>query len=385
MRHRLMKDARQISSSSRRLRSPWHCRLVSRLRQPALSALVIALTVLFWKAAQISPAAAPPTPQAPEQRQDQPQRQTSDPRARIRTTVELVIVPVTVKDSKGNLVADLGKNDFRILEDGVEQQVSVFATDAVPLSAVVLLDDDLKPKAADQLRRSLLAIAGAFSESDEVGLAKFASFFTPVMDFTKENDQLMAGLKQIISGEGSLPDPESNAPHPTAGDHPIPGFPTGPQQATVDKSTKHIDDALHDAAEALRGRDRDRRRVIILVSDGVDAKTNTYNYDQTLALLLSSDISVYAIGTDAALLRRGASPLSRYARATGGDTYFVSNQAALSRAYSQVAEQARHQYTLSYAPMGTDRNQNYHSIEVRVERPGLEVFSRDGYYLARLP
>jgi VWFA-related protein len=373
-----------MSSSSRRLRSLWNCCSVSRLRQLALSALVIALPVLFARAAQIRPPAAPP-PQAPQQQQDQPQKQTPDPRARIRTTVELVVVPVTVKDSKGNLVADLGKNDFRILEDGVEQQVSAFSTEAAPLSVVVLLDDDLKPKAADQLRKSLLAIAGAFSESDEVGVAKFASFFTPVMDFTKDNDRLMAELKKIVSGEDTFPDPESNAPRPSAGDLPIPGSPTGAQQATVDKSTKHLNDALHAAAEALRGRDRERRKIIILVSDGVDAKTNTYNYDQTLALLLASDVSVYAIGTDAALLRRGASPLSRYARATGGDTYFVSNQAALSRAYSQVAEQARHQYTLSYAPTGTDRTQNYHSIEVRVERPGLEVFSRDGYYLVRLP
>ena len=381
-----------MSSSSRRLRSLWNCCSVSRLRQLALSALVIALAVSFAQAAQISPPAAPP-PQAPQQQQDQrpeqqkdqPQKQAPDPRARIRTTVELVVVPVTVKDSKGNLVADLGKNDFRILEDGVEQQVSAFSTEAVPLSVVVLLDDELKPKAADQLRKSLLAIAGAFSESDEVGVAKFASFFTPVMDFTKDNDRLMAELKKIVSGEDTFPDPESNAPRPSAGDLPIPGSPTGAQQATVDKSTKHLNDALHAAAEALRGRDRERRKIIILVSDGVDAKNNTYNYDQTLALLLASDISVYAIGTDAALLRRGASPLSRYARATGGDTYFVSNQAALSRAYSQVAEQARHQYTLSYAPMGTDRTQNYHSIEVRVERPGLEVFSRDGYYLVRLP
>jgi VWFA-related protein len=335
--------------------------------------------VLIATAAQISPPAPSPPAQA------QPKDQTSDQRARIRTTVELVVVPVTVKDSKGNLVDSLGKDDFRVFEDGVEQQLSVFSTDAVPLSAVVLLDDDLKPKAADQLHKSMLAIAGAFSEADEVGLAKFASFFTPVMDFTKDNDQLMSELKKIISGEDELPDPESNAPHPTAGDHPIPGFPTGPQQATVDKSTKHLDDALHDAAEALRGRDREHRKIIILVSDGVDAKTNTYNYDQTLALLLSSDVSVYAIGTDAALLRRGASPLSRYARATGGDTYFVSNQAALSHAYSQIAEEARHQYTLSYVPMGTDRTQNYHSIEVRVERPGLEILSRDGYYLVRTP
>ncbi len=149
---------------------------MTRLRQPALSALVIALAALFARAAQISPPVAPPPPapqqqqeQPPEQQKDQPQKQTSDPRARIRTTVELVVVPVTVKDSKGNLVADLGKNDFRILEDGVEQQVSAFSTEAVPLSVVVLLDDDLKPKAAGQLHKSLLAIAGAFSESDEVG------------------------------------------------------------------------------------------------------------------------------------------------------------------------------------------------------------------------
>src|ERR1700680_3231116 len=113
MRHRPMKDARQISSSSRRLRSLWNCRSVSRLRQLALSALVIALAVLFAQAAQISPPAGP-QPQAPQQQQDQqpeqqkdqPQKQTPDPRARIRTTVELVVVPATVNDSKGNLVAD---------------------------------------------------------------------------------------------------------------------------------------------------------------------------------------------------------------------------------------------------------------------------------------
>jgi len=351
---------------------------VNRLRQPAVSALIIALAVFLVKVAQISPAAAAP-------QQPQVQQQPSDPRARIRTTVELVVVPVTVKDSKGNLVADLGKDDFRILEDGVEQQVSLFSTDAFPLSAVVLLDDDLKPKASDQLRKSLLAIAGAFSESDEVTLARFASFFTPVMDFTGDNDRLMAELKRIVSGDEAFPDPVSTAPHPSAGDQPIPGAATGQQQAAVGKTTKHLDDAIHAAAETLRARDREHRKVIILVSDGVDAKNNTYNYDQTLALLLSSDVSVYAIGTDAALLRRGASPLSRYARATGGDTYFVSNQAALSHAYSQVAEEARHQYTLGYVPAGTDRGANYHSIEVRVERPGLEVLSRDGYYLARLP
>jgi len=350
---------------------------VSLLRQPAVSVLLLTVTLLLATAAQISPAAIPQQPQV--------QGQPPDSRAKIRSTVELVVVPVTVKNSSGNLVDDLRKDEFRIFEDGVEQQTSLFSTDAFPLSTLVLLDDDLKPKAAEQLHKSLLAIAGAFSESDEVALARFASFFTPVMEFTQDNDHLMAELKRLISGDEAFPDPESTAPHPTAGGQPIPGAATGPQQSTADKTTKHLDDAIHAAAGTLRGRDRERRKVIILVSDGVDARTNTYNYDQTLALLLSSDVSVYAIGTDASLLRRGASPLSRYARATGGDTYFVNNAAALSRAYAQVAEEARHQYTLAYAPAGTDRAKNYHSIEVRVRRPGLDVLSRDGYYLVRLP
>lgn len=348
---------------------------MNRLRQPAIPLLLLALGAFVVQAAQVSP----PAPQPPTQ------GQTTDPQGKIRTTVELVVVPVTVKDAKGNLVDDIRKDEFGIFEDGVEQQLSLFSTDAFPLSAMVLLDDDLKPKAADQLQKSMIAIAGAFSESDEVALARFASFFTPIMDFTQDNDRLMAELKRLVSGDESFPDPESTTPRPAAGDQPIPGTPATAQPATVDKSTKHLDDALHAAAEALRSRDRERRKIIILVSDGVDAKNNTYNYDQTLALLLSSNVSVYAIGTDAALLRRGASPLSRYARATGGDTYFVSNTLALSRAYAQVAEEARHQYTLAYAPSGTNRTENYHSIEVRVKRPGLDVLSRDGYYLARLP
>jgi VWFA-related protein len=348
---------------------------MSLLGQLAVWILPIALSVFLARAAQTGPAPIPP----------QAQEQPSDSRAKIRSTVELVVVPVTVKDSKGNLVGDILKDEFRIFEDGVEQQPSLFSTDAFPLSAVVLLDDDLKPKASDQLHKSLLAIAGAFSESDEVAVARFASFFTPVMDFAQDNDRLMTELKRMVSGDESFPDPGSTAPHPTAGGQPIPGAATGPQQAAGDKTTKHLDDALYAAADILRGRDRERRKVVILVSDGADAKSNTHNYDETLAKLLAADVSVYAIGTDASLLRRGASPLSRYARATGGDTYFVSNASALSRAYAQVTEEARHQYTLAYVPAGTDRGQNYHSIEVRVRRPGLEVLSRDGYYLARLP
>lgn len=352
------------------------------LRQPPALALlvqgsILALAMSLAMSAQVAPQGAQQQPPA--------QGQRPNPRGTIRSTVELVVVPVTVKDARGNLVDDLRQDEFTIFEDDVEQRISTFSTDAAPLSALVVLDDDLKPKATEQVRRSLISLAGAFSESDEVALGRFASFFTLLMDFTTDNDRLMAQLKDRASGDDSAPDPASTAPNPAGGGQPIPGTPTTQQQAAADKSTKHLDDALHGAAEVLRPRPHERRKVIILVSDGIDAKNNTYSYDQTLIALLSSDASVYAIGTDAALLRRGASPLSRYAHATGGDTYFVNNEAALSQAYAQVAEEARHQYTLAYSPAGTDRTKNYHSVEVRVKRAGLNVLARDGYYLVHVP
>jgi len=353
---------------------------MTSLRQPLAWALL--LPGLFLA---LAVSLAIPPQVAPEGQQQPAQTPRPNPRATIRSNVELVVVPVTVKDARGNLVDDIRQDEFTILEDDVEQRISTFSTDAAPLSALVVLDDDLKPKAADQLRKSLIAISGAFSESDEVALGRFGSFFALLMDFTKDNDRLVTELKGRASGDDSLSDPVSTAPSPGAGGQPIPGAPTTQQQASADKSTKHLDDALSAAAEVLRTRPRERRKVIILVSDGVDAKNNTHTYDQTLTALLSSDASVYAIGMDAALLRRGASPLSRYARSTGGDTYFVSNESALSKAYAQVAEEARHQYTLAYSPAGTDRTKNYHSVEVRVKRAGLNVLARDGYYLVRLP
>src|ERR1700685_3980233 len=84
--------------------------------------------------------AGPQTPAArpPVDSQDQ------DPRAKIVNRVTLVVVPVTVKNGAGELVTDLQQNDFRVFEDGIEQPIEVFSDDALPLSAAILIDDDLK-------------------------------------------------------------------------------------------------------------------------------------------------------------------------------------------------------------------------------------------------
>src|ERR1700688_2059954 len=124
--------------------------------------------------------------------------QTQDPRARIRTTASLVVVPVTVKDSAGELVTDLQQNDFRVFEDGVEQPIALFSADKFDLSAVILIDDDLKTSTAQKVQKTLETLSGAFSASDEVSLWRFDEVPEQISeDFIADNDRLLTQLKRI--------------------------------------------------------------------------------------------------------------------------------------------------------------------------------------------
>jgi VWFA-related protein len=330
-------------------------------------------------------------PQAPDSRPAD--NQSQDPRARIRTTVSLVVVPVTVKDNSGELVTDLQQNDFRVFEDGVEQPIALFSAEAFPLSAAILIDDDLKQGTAQKVQKTLETLGGAFSASDEVSLWRFDQVPEQISeDFIADNDKLLTQLKHIdlsssFPGIGSYTmtdGPRVNTAAP-------PGPAKIPTEANGHPNTKHINDAIYAAAQQLQERPRERRKIIFLISDGQNAKNNTHKYDETLQLLLSADISVYAVGVGEANLNRGITflgnnILSKYAHSTGGDIFYggVSRE-NLEELYARVSEQARNQYTIAYSGAHADRSKLYHSIEVRVKRSGLSLLTRDGYYLNAAP
>jgi len=152
-----------------------------------------------------------------------------------------------------------------------------------------------------------------------------------------------------------------------------------------EKIVKDLDDAVHAAADELRarGRIRDRRKMIFLIADGQNSHHNKWTFDQTLQLLLSSDISVYTVTVGSAMLKHEPGRMTHYAADTGGDSYFASKQGDLERLYSTITEEARNEYTLAYVPQNPSRGE-YHSIEVRIERPGMRVNARQGYYLNSL-
>jgi VWFA-related protein len=311
----------------------------------------------------------------------------------------LVILPVTVKDRSGELVSDLTGNDFRVLEDKVEQQIDVFTAEAFPLSIVILIDNDLKDKDADLVQSSLEAIIGGLSAEDEAYVCRFDQFFHAGKGFTGDPDKLAKELKRTTLDS----EPAGGAPggpftgngavinnHSVTDDSAI----DGSTQVIKGQPTKALDDAVFKAAALLHDRPRSRRRVIVLISDGLNGgkKFNTFSYDQVIKTLLHDNISVYSIALPSAFLERRISPIERtlspllrYANDSGGEVFHAAKERGLEDFYARLTEEARHEYTLAYVPRGTDRNAEYHSIEVRVKRRNVEVKTREGYYTGQIP
>lgn len=381
-------------------------RRTGRKRDFSMNRIILALATILLivgtSRAQIQPhgapdqAAKPPAvPPAPQQGSSQPRAPAegpqhpgavppSDTNARIKTRTELVLVPVTVKTKDGKLIEDLRRDDFRVFDDGVEQQIVLFSSDPFPLSAVILIDDDLNSKSAAQVQKSLTAIAAGLGPSDEAAIVTYDQYPNVISEFSFNNDFVFTQLKRLEINShfpGSVGGPFAAGPM-INNQSQATGVPEiGARKESQDKC---LDDAIYSAGEMLKGRGRDRRKIIFLISDGNNSRHNQHSLEETLSLLLQNDISVYSISVGHALLQHQTGRLEKYSDGTGGDTFFAGNALDLGRLYSHVTEQARNQYTLTFSPKGADPNKDYHTLEVRVRRPELEIRAREGYYTSAI-
>jgi Ca-activated chloride channel family protein len=319
--------------------------------------------------------------------------QQSGAQTRIRIPVDQVIVPVTVKDGAGRLVPDLRQDEFRIFEDNIEQKIAFFRAEVVPISMVLLIDNDLKSKDAKQVSDSLLSVVAGLSLKDEAFVCRFDQFFHEGKGFITDQDKLLTELKRThLDDEPSVgPSSPAISNGPSINGHSAMGDAPNIAGATLNikgQPTKALDDAVYAAAQLLKDRDpeRQRRKIIFLISDGVNGpKFNVNKYDAVLKELLRYNVAVYGVGVGSAFFERRFERLSKYAHDTGGDVYYGLKSRAMEELYGRVTEEARNQYTLAYAPSGTDRGAEYHSIEVRVRREGLTILTREGYYAGATP
>jgi len=316
-----------------------------------------------------------------QQQQQQPQQQERS-QSTVRITSDLVVLSASVRDGAGNLVPDLRREQFRLFDDGVEQEIKVFAEESLPLSIVILVDNDVNGKAGMQLVESLRALMGGVSLQDEAAVCRFDMLFYPGNGFTSNIDSLMAELKSTHTEVKPTP---WYVPEPVMCGHSTTGSPCIAAPTYLgSRPSKALDDAVYSAANLLENAGAERRKIILVISDGAnEPKLNKHDFETVREKLLFDNISVFSLAVGSNTAKRKYSQLENYSRMSGGDIYYATGARTMEQFYARITEQARHEYTLAYVPAGIELDSNYHRIGLQVLGSGLRVQTREGYYKNR--
>ena len=313
---------------------------------------------------------------------------------KLSVNVNQIMIPVRITTASGHLVDGLLAKDVSVYEDGKKQTLNFFTSDPFALAAAVVLDIGMPDVAVQKVNQTFSALEGAFSPYDEVSLFTYSSAVSKQTDFSSANRQLTATLNDLKTVRG-----RNNGP-------PVMSGPLGPQGPTINgqnvdasapivstppKESHVLNDAILAAALDLSKRDKTRRKVIFVISDGREYRSAA-SYRDVLRVLQSNGIAVYGVGVEGAALPgfkqlgRLHVPfmgytdlLPRYASATAGEMFTDFSSTSMENAYAQAMGEARNQYTVGYVTRLTPSS-TYRQIEVRVARPDVKVFARDGYY-----
>lgn len=316
---------------------------------------------------------------------------------KISVPVNFVLLPVMVKDSEGRRVDGLLPKDFTVLENGKKQTLSYFTSDPFELSVAILLDIGMPDVAVQKVNQTYSALVGAFSPYDEVALYTYSSIVSQASDFTSRSEKLTAILDQmkLVRGHNNGP-PVLGGPlssgGPSVNGVPVGGPPIAPVN-TPPKEAHVLNDAILRAALDLSKRERTRRKVIFVISDGRERGSQA-SYSDVLKLLETHDIQVKAVVVDSGAIpiirqvekirikgQGYSNILPKYVSATGGgDVFSELSRNAMEDAYAQITSEVRNQYTLGY-PTKAGASTAYRSIEVVVDKK-VKVTAKDGYYPA---
>ncbi len=318
--------------------------------------------------------------------------------------VNEVLVPVTIRDKKGQLVPAIDRRQFRVFEDGVRQPIVFFTTDPFPLSTAFVVDQSLPADTMGRVNESLAAVTGAFAPSDSVAVFGYNSSPKMITTFTgAQGARLNVALSQarapgrdlgVVAPGGPLDNgPVINNKIVDPNITPHHGLDIG--NTLTPKEYHPLNDAILAAAVELARQPKGRRRVIYIISDGKEQGSKA-SYKEVVRFLLSNEISVYGtLVGDSAVWGLGYldkfhlpllptmrdNILPKYALATGGTLDSEVSERGMQLSFAKITNAVRNQYTLGYLSHSNVMASQFHTIEVRVEGiPNLEVIARDGYY-----
>jgi Ca-activated chloride channel family protein len=287
----------------------------------------------------------------------------------IRVTTGLVHLVITVTDKHHRLVTDLNRDDFKILENGVPQDIRFFGRETdLPLRIAVLLDT------SNSIRQRLEFEKGAAINflSDVIRRGKDMAFLMTfdnepqvIQDYTDQLYLLTAAIQDQRAGGGTA-----------------------------------LNDAIYMAAQKLEkaplmhGQNSDLRKVIVVISDGNDDLSD-HAFSEAIEEAVRSEAVIYTVSTNTDWLSidnpdkpskynmdPGDKILKDLAEQTGGRAFFPYSTDDLQESFTNIGTELRSQYFIAYAPTSPPVAGQYRKIQVRTDHKGLIVRSRKGYYAA---
>ena len=296
-----------------------------------------------------------------------------EPQQPLKVESTLVNLYATVRDKRHAIIADMKKEEFKIYEDGVEQKVEFFSRETeLPLTMGILIDAS---GSVERLLGAEQATASGFLEkvmrkSDEAMVMSFDLGADLVEDFTSDVSQLERGIRSVrINTEGGN---ARGGPLSTPGT-----FPTSGPIGTV------FYDAVYLACREKLGPEAGRKAIIVLT----DAEDNgsKKRLEEAIEAAQRSDTVIHILLQSASFFGgRGGDGIARkMTNETGGRTIDVRSAKDLEKAFDEISDELRSQYTLGYIPTNPAHDGKFRRIRVESTRPDTKVLARQGYYASR--
>jgi Ca-activated chloride channel homolog len=294
----------------------------------------------------------------------------------IKVETDLVTIPVSVFDRNGLYIPGLLQKDFKIYEDGKEQEIAYFGTSDKPFTVVLLID--VSPSTEyriEEIQRAATAFVDQLKPQNRVMVIEFAASVHVLTEPTNDREQIYKAIRKTGFGDGTS-----------------------------------LYEAVHlTIAKRLNG--IEGRKAVVLFTDGVDTTSRKATYDSTLDEAEESDALIFPIYYNtlfdvqrqggggnigfpptimgmpqiynrgvAADYAVGKKYLDELATYTGGRVFRPeSTPGGLTRAFEGIAEELRRQYNIGFVPKEEGKAGQRKQIKVRVNRPNLVVRSRDSY------
>ncbi len=297
----------------------------------------------------------------------------------LKLETALVNVPVLVLDRNGKYLPNLKREDFEIYEDSIKQEIDRFSSMEAPFNVALLMDTSSSTRfKLEDIQRAALAFSDQLREQDKLMVVSFDSKIYVDSELTGDRRQMRQAILQTR---------------------------TGPATRLYDA----VDLVLSERLNKVEG-----RKAVVLFTDGVDTASRIASALSTLEMVEESNVLVYVIQyntindipqgpriitatpqgrivSDKTIQIFGASEkeylhgdkyLHETADRSGARLYKAETITDVSQAFAQIADELRHQYSLSYYPANEKRDGVYRKIRVVVSQPDAVVRSRKGYRTA---